>query len=75
MVLPFRFLGMDFDDRRRKREKIDHNESANINGLTWENAISAAARFSGGRTCSKGNGTKPESKNFDPEARREGSFT
>jgi hypothetical protein len=73
MAKPFGFLGMDFDEFRRKKEKIGVDATA-ANGLTWENALAAASRFSGGRTCSKEQGTKPESKNFQPEAWREGSF-
>ena len=73
MAKPFGFLGMDFDEFRRKKEKISVDATA-ANGLTWENALAAASRFSGRRTCSKGQGTKPESKNFQPEAWREGSF-
>jgi len=61
MILLYGFLGMDFDKSRCKKEKIDIDR---FNRLTWENAISAARRFSGGRACSKGQGTKLVSKNF-----------
>lgn len=64
----FGFLGMDFDEIRRKTERTD------ANGATWEHALAAASRFSGGRPCSRGKGTKPESENSRTESRREGSF-
>jgi hypothetical protein len=73
MSQPFGFLGMDFDDIRRKKEKCIL-EVSNANRLTWETALSAVSRFSEGRACSKGKGTKQESENFPPESRREGSF-
>src|SRR5271170_7976771 len=74
MASPYACLAMDFDDIRRKKEKSDVDASNAVNGLTWAIALSAATRFSGGRACTKAPGTKPESKNLQPEARREGSF-
>lgn len=64
---------MDFDDILREKEETIL-QSSEANQHTWENALLAASRFSAGRLCSKGKGTKSEGKSFPSEPRRDGSF-
>ena len=70
---PFAFLGMDFDETHRSQQAT-LIELSKTTIFTWESALLAASRFSQGRTCSPGTGSKGESKSFPAESQREGSF-
>jgi hypothetical protein len=73
MVVPFDFLGMDYDDIHRERQRL-LVATFKDNDATWEKAMIAASLFSDGKPCREGKGAGGEAAPFPREPQRDGSF-